>query len=340
MGAHRRRDRKRRGPVSVALVLALAAVMSGPAPQAGARPRDPRSAAVKRALRIDGQDRVFGLSAPGQDRGLAAASATADGLGHGLGVLNFFEAWSLFQPLPVDSLRQIVARGALPEITWEPWAPSRDHHEPDYATARIASGAFDSYIDWWAHDAAAYGAPLLLRFAHEMNGTSYPWSPAVNGDNPAAYVAAWRHVHDRFVAAGATNVIWVWSPNIVTGQPTPLSSVFPGNNYVDVAAVDGYNYGAEEPTWGGWNRPRRLFADTIRQVEQLAPNKPLWINETGSSEHGGDKAQWIGELFDYLRTTRATGLVWFDLAVPGQPDFRLNSSPASFAAASAGLQGW
>jgi hypothetical protein len=328
---------------AAALVPAVLATMMGPVPHAAGRARDPRSIEVARALRTGagpGPNRLFGLSSPGPDRGLPTATATASGLGRQLGVLNFYEAWSLLKPLPVDSLREIAARGALPEITWEPWDPRSNPHEPDYAPARIASGAFDSYLDWWAHDAAAYGAPLLMRFAHEMNCACYPWAPSVNGDSPAAYVAAWRHVHDRFTAAGASNVIWVWSPNIVTGQPTPLNSVYPGSAYVDVVAVDGYNYGADEPAWGGWNRPHRLFAETIAQAERLAPGKPLWINETGSTEHGGDKARWIEELFDYLATTRVTGLIWFDFATPGEPDFRLASSPASFAAATDGLRRW
>jgi hypothetical protein len=329
--------------VAAALVPALLTTVLGSAPSALARTRDPRSIEVARALRIgagSGPNRLFGLSSPGPDRGLATATATASGLGHQLGVLNFYEAWSLFKPLPVDSLREIAARGALPEITWEPWEPRGSQHEPDYTPARIASGAFDSYLDWWARDAAVYHAPVVMRFAHEMNCACYPWAPSINGDSPAAYVAAWRHVHDRFTAAGASNVIWVWSPNIVTGQTTPLSSLYPGDSDVDVVAVDGYNYGADEPDWGGWNRPHRLFAETIAQVERLAPGKPLWINETGSTEHGGDKARWIEELFDYLATTRVTGLIWFDFAVPGEPDFRLASSPASFAAAADGLRRW
>jgi hypothetical protein len=312
-------------------------------PTARGTARDPRAVEVARALRpASGTDtnRIFGLASPGPDKGLGTADATANGLGHQLGVLNFYEAWSFFNPLPIDDLHAIAARGALPEITWEPWDPNLHSEQPEYAPARIAAGAFDNYLDWWARDAAAYRAPLLVRFAHEMNGTTYPWAPAVNGGSPASYVAAWRHVHDRFTAAGATNVIWVWSPNVVMGLPTPVQQVYPGSSYVDVAAVDGYNYGADEPDWGGWNSPHRLFADTVAAVERLTPDKPLWVNETGSTERGGDKARWISDLFDYLRTTRASGLVWFDFAVPGEPDFRLASSPAAFAAAADGLRRW
>jgi hypothetical protein len=318
--------------------------MTGPAPSALATARDPRASTVARALRgaarDAGSDRVFGLSSPGSDGGLATATATTMALGRSLGVLNFYEAWSQFGPLPVDTLNAIAQRGTLPEITWEPWDPNRHAAQPDYTPARIASGAFDDYVDWWAKSAARYGKPLLMRFAHEMNGTTYPWAPAVNGGGAESFVAAWRHVHERFLAAGATNVIWVWSPNVTMGLPTPLKSVWPGRDYVDVVAVDGYNYGADHPDWGGWNQPHRLFAATIHQVERLAPDKPLWVNETGSTEHGGDKAAWIIDLLAYLRTTRATGLVWFDFDVPGEPDFRLASSPQSFAAAAGSLRDW
>ena len=32
----------------------------------------------------------------------------------------------------------------------------------------------------WARDLAAYGAPVKLRFGHEMNGNWYPWCEAAN----------------------------------------------------------------------------------------------------------------------------------------------------------------
>ena len=48
------------------------------------------------------------------------------------------------------------------------------------------------------------GHPFFLRFDWEMNASEFPWSRASNGENPADYVAAWRHVHDMFARAGAT----------------------------------------------------------------------------------------------------------------------------------------
>ena len=143
-----------------------------------------------------------------------------------------------------------------------------------------------------------------------MNARSNPWSPANGGGSSGDYVNAYRHVHDLFVAAGAKNVSWVWSPVIVQGTPTPLASVYPGSRYVDVVGVDGYNAGTDLPAWGGWQTPARLFGPTLKELATVARGKPVWINETGSTEHGGSKAAWITELFAYLeQQPEVTGLV-------------------------------
>lgn len=277
---------------------------------------------------------AFGLSqGDGSNRGLGGALATATQLGRTLREFNFYLAWTYGEPFPTDVLTQARANGVLPSITWEPWDPAAGVDQPRYRLSTIAAGGFDDYIDRWARAAAAYGGPVKIRFAHEMNGTWYPWSAATNGNSPATYIAAFRHVQDRFDAAGATNVIWVWSPNIVPGMPVTLASVWPGARYVDAIGIDGYNGGADEPSMGGWRSPRQVFADTLAQIDQLAPTTPVYIAETGSAEGGGDKAAWIRELFAYLATTRVSGVDWFEFG--GRADWRLTSSVASAAAARA-----
>ena len=67
--------------------------------------------------------------------------------------------------------------------------------------------------DWWRENAKAIRRqrwPVVLRFAHEMNGHWYPWG--AHRTDPADFVAAWRHIHDVFRTVGATNVIWTWTP--------------------------------------------------------------------------------------------------------------------------------
>ncbi|MBA1332297.1 endoglucanase, partial [Candidatus Endoriftia persephone str. Guaymas] len=56
---------------------------------------------------------------------------------------------------------------------------------------------------------------VYIRLAHEMNGDWYPWSARSVGENPADYIAMWRHVHDAATAIGLgrEHVQWVWSVN-------------------------------------------------------------------------------------------------------------------------------
>src|SRR5581483_11053032 len=99
---------------SPAVAAAVAVTMTGPAPAALAGARNPRTISVARALheaaRDPGSNRVFGLSSPGPDGGLNSATATTSALGRSLGVLNFYQAWSFFGPLPVDTLNAVARR--------------------------------------------------------------------------------------------------------------------------------------------------------------------------------------------------------------------------------------
>lgn len=284
--------------------------------------------------------RTFGLSSAGPDQGIPAALATARSVNRTLDVVNFYQAWSWATPLPVDQLTEAARAGVTPEITWEPWDPGAGVSQPAFQLWGIAGGAFDWYVAGWARAAAAYRGPIALRFGHEMNGSWYPWAAAENGGSPDAYVAAYRHVHDLFVAAGASNVSWVWSPNVVQGMPTPLTGLYPGAGYVDVIGVDGYNGGTDVADMGGWRTPAQVFDPTLQALRVLAPGVPIVVNETGSSEHGGSKAAWIADLVAYLGRTEVRGLYWFDYDNVGQSDWRLASSAASLTAAGAALPYW
>jgi beta-mannanase len=132
----------------------------------------------------------------------------------------------------------------------------------------------------------------------------------------------------------------VWCPNVIRGLPTSLDAVYPGDSYVDVVAADGYNGGSELPSMGGWQTPEQVFGSTLEALTRLAPSKPLWINEVGSSEYGGNKAQWINKLFGYLRTTPVAAVIWFNIATDDRPDWGLDSSSASQIAAAHSLRSW
>jgi hypothetical protein len=239
------------------------------------------------------------------------------------------------QAPPINEMNAVRARGAVPLVTWEPWAWGGGLNQPAYSLDRIAAGDFDARITQWGQELAAWGYPVQLRFAHEMNGDWYPWAEGVNGNEAGDYVQAWRHVHDVMAATGAPNVSWVWSPNVPYWGSTDLAGLYPGAGYVDVVGLDGYNWGTSV-SWSGWILPQDLFAPGIAQLRSLAPGVPILIAETASSEAGGSKAAWNTDLVSYLAAQPdVMGFVWFHMQK--EADWRINSSDASAAAFNSAL---
>jgi Glycosyl hydrolase family 26 len=233
------------------------------------------------------------------------------------------------QHIPIPELTSITNLGAVPILTMEPWQPDGGPIQPDYTLAAIAGGAFDTELDAWARNLAEWNQKLLLRFAHEMNSGLYPWCVGVNGNTAADFVAAWKHVRDRFQRAGASKVSFLWAPNSPYEGATSISEVYPGTDAVDVLGLDGYNWG--DGDGHTWKTPEQIFGPGLDELRKLDPLHPIVVTETASVEgpvSGTDKAAWIRNLVDYLsRQDRVTGFVWFQMNK--ERDWRFNSSQAA-----------
>jgi beta-mannanase len=248
--------------------------------------------------------------------------------GRNAGFYSTYQDWA-HRPWYNSDLEQIANRGASHMITWEPRDYTGGMSQPAYSLQAIAAGAHDAFIREWARGAAAWGRPFYLRFMHEMNGDWYPWGRGVNGNTPADSIAAWRHVHDVVVSEGATNVRWVWSPNVMYGSNYPFADMYPGDAYVDWVALDGYNWGGVR-SWMGWQDLTSIFGPSYDLLTQIAPSKPVMIAETASTELSGDKAAWIRQaFFEQLPTRfpRVSAVIWFSLS--SETDWRIDSSAAS-----------
>jgi hypothetical protein len=246
-------------------------------------------------------------------------------LGRAPAIFLTYQSWSS-RGFHASDMQEIAGRGAAHVVTWEP---------DGYALQGIAAGDDDTYIRDWARGAAQWGRTIYLRPMHEMNGDWYSWGRGVNGNTPADFIGAWRHMHDIFVAEGATNVRWVWSPNVRYASQYPLADLYPGDSYVDWVGLDGYNWGSDPhlatPTWQSFGE---VFGATYDEITQhVAPGKPVIVVETGSTEHGGNKADWIRQaLLDEAPTYRQIrAVIWFNEA-DGPSDFRIDSTPASLVA--------
>lgn len=276
----------------------------------------------------------FGVSTPGGPLASAELDAVATLVNESPSIVMSYKDFS--QAAPIADLNAVDGRGATSLITWEPWLWSGNGaNQPAYALDRITAGDFDTYIASWGTALASWGKPVMLRFAHEMNGNWYPWSEAANGNGAGDYVAAWRHVHDVVASTGATNVQWVWAPNVPYWGSTPLSGLYPGAGYVNVVALDGYNWGTSQ-SWSSWASPSALFGEGLTALRTLAPGKPIIVSETSSAEAGGSKATWNTDLVSYLAAqSDITGFVWFHHNK--EVDWRINSSSSSTNALKAAL---
>ena len=225
-------------------------------------------------------------------------------------------------------------QGAMPMVTWEPWsAPQGEIHtalQPDISLQRIVDGAHDAYIRTYARTVAAYGQPVLLRLAHEMNGNWYPWGVFTNGNTPELYVQAWRHVHRIFDAAGADNVSWIWSINNLEGRPgenNDLDEYYPGSRWVDWSRPAG-STGARPTAGARGGTADSLFGATHQALSAFG--KPIMISEIGTTDSGGDPYSWIGQTLETLRTgyPLLRAVVFYDDIDGGGLDFRLRGPTA------------
>ncbi len=217
---------------------------------------------------------------------------------------------------PMTPLENVRRYGAIPVFSWNSSSSPPSVDQPDFSLETIVDGRYDSYIREFATKAKEWGHPFFLRFNWEMNGFWFPWSEGVNGNTPGQFVAAWRHVHDLFNEVGATNVTWVWCPNIdLNNALIPLGKVYPGDAYVDWTALDGFNWGERHGS-PGWQTFNQVFHKTYRRiVTKVAPDKPLMLAEVASTDKGGNKPEWIKDMYAKIRHKyrKIRAVIWYDV---------------------------
>lgn len=248
------------------------------------------------------------------------------------GLIVCFQQWPenpAAQDFPKVSLEAIAAVGAEAVITWEPMFYRAGGVETMIPAEQITAGKYDAYITGFARQAAAWGKPMIIRFAHEMNLSRYHWGGTekeYGPASPARYQAMWRHVVTRFREAGAKNVRWAFCPNAesIPGVGNPSAApwntaraYYPGDAWVDLVGVDGYNWGdTQTPEKHGWRSSWRSFASVFAaahaELRTLAPAKPVYVFETACASTGGDKAAWLADLAATTQAWKLAGVVWFN----------------------------
>ncbi|HWG23581.1 glycoside hydrolase family 26 protein [Actinospica sp.] len=251
--------------------------------------------------------KYLGLEIDGSPDSISPAEKFAGWVGQKPNLLGQYLAWGT--SFDTQAASNAWSYGAMDFVVWEPWNTS---------LANIAAGDSDTYITSFATAVRTLNVPIALSFGHEFNGNWYPWGTSKS--TAADFVAAWKHVHDLFAAAGATNVIWIWDPNdIYPVSNVQLKQYYPGDTYVDWAGVTGY-WTADGP-----HTYSSLYLPTLDEIREFT-EKPFIIAET-SVEAGTDEDQSLKDLFNAVdQHSDILGFVWYDYNKGG--DWRIENRPA------------
>jgi len=307
--SRRRRARPKRLGTTAAAIIAAAAIAAGVVLYN--RSSDPSGPLPVNLPTSTGS--YLGVYTKGVPHSYAGVTAFANATGARPDVVMYYNGW--FVPFPERFASTTAKAGAVPLVQLDPTVVS---------VAGIASGRYDGYLSAYAESVRAYGHPVILSFAHEMNGNWYPWG--YRHASPAAFVAAWRHIVKLFRVLGAQNVTWMWTVNIINdahGGNVPRPDLWwPGSSYVNWVGIDGYYL---KPSW----KFAPLFGPTITAVRALTGD-PILIAETGAVPAAGQPEK-IADLFAGIHNYGLLGFVWFDTANSIGQDFGI-STPAAIAA--------
>jgi hypothetical protein len=237
-----------------------------------------------------------------------------------------------FEPVPLELT---MNRGAIPLISMGTTGATLS----ELAYSPLSSSVPLQKFKEWAEAVHGFGHPFFLRLDWEMNLASaeaFQWVSEAHS-SPSTFVAAWRRLHSIAQEAEATNITWVWCPNVSYAGSTSLKALFPGRSYVDWTCMDGYNRGSN-PDWQSFSN---IFAATYSEILSLTDSSatpPMMIGETASVENGATaKARWIAEALGTevpQSFPKLKAFVWFnwniyDETIGARWDWPIESSQAS-----------
>ena len=232
--------------------------------------------------------------------------------------------WGDFDTLHKDWVTATRNRGSIPLILWQPFNPYYTDYNTQmkkYSLKNIVAGDFDDYIHTWARQIKAWGHPIMLRPMHELNcptslsSVSYgqSWCASLKDidgtiiNEPIDAINAWRHIINIFREEGANNVTWVWSVLAWASysyggtNSISLSSIYPGDDYVDWIGVS-YYHKDFIPSPEATNDVN--IQNIYKEMSDLSSIKPMMIAEMGAKEdpyNSNIKPEWIRNTLSFDR---------------------------------------
>ncbi len=226
----------------------------------------------------------------------------------------------LFTEIPVEGMKSAYAEGKVVELTLQTSTEMNKDLNGKNPVFDVIDGLYDEKIRKMAGDIKEVGHPVLFRLNNEMNSDWTSYSGAACMTDPEIYVQAWRRIYDIFEEEGVNNTIWIFNPNDESFPPNGYNTsiaYYPGNEYVQIFGITGYNTGTYYAELNGerWRTFDEIYSAIDEKYSGIYGQFPWIITEFASSSFGGDKVQWINDMFrDIKKYPNIKMAFWFNSA--------------------------
>lgn len=216
----------------------------------------------------------------------------------------------LDEQVPLHEFTNAYNEGKILELTLQTSHSKIDDSSIFYD---ILNGKYDEYLHQYAKNIKEFGHPVLFRLNNEMNGDWCVYSSYYFSKDTDLYKQVWKYIYRVFESEQLDNVLWVWNPNhhSMPGFAWNHSVLYyPGDEYVDIVGLTAYNTGTY---YSGekWTNFYSLYQSLYHEYSALSA-KPLMITEFGSNSVGGDKVQWIQNMFSHMdKFPRIKVAIWW-----------------------------
>jgi len=204
-----------------------------------------------------------------------------------------------------------------------------------YTLATGATGAYNDYFSTLAQNLIAAGSGnSILRLGWEFNSSNYPWYAA---GQASSFVAYWQQIVTTMRAVPGADFSFEWNVNRGDNGSSDeamgnYASYYPGNNFVDIIAMDVYDLG-----WNTYPGASAEFQSILTQQWGLnwlssfatLEGKPIALGEVGlgwgtfapnsgpvttasGPTSGGDDPTFINDISNWITQNNVANAVYYD----------------------------
>lgn len=226
----------------------------------------------------------------------------------------------LGNPLPIDAMKKASSEGKVIELTVQTCYANNTQLFDYTPMFDIIEGKWDDRIITLANEIKSLDTAILFRLNNEMNTDWTSYCGMTNLCDPDIYKQVWYKIYDIFKKENVNNCIWIYNPNDNNYPPSNWNNFlayYPGNEYVHLLGITGYNPGTYYAKKNGetWKEFEYIYDEIYNKYINIFSGFPWIITEFASSSVGGDKVQWINNMFENIgKYNNIKIAVWFSAA--------------------------